>query len=336
MNNTRKRLVLSIIFLMSTCLISCNGNNEDEKSIVFTIGLIGDEILKVGDEGCELSEALVYYATMKNDYEQDFGEGFFDSQEETSKLKEKLSEIAVSRVVQIKIMNIIARDMGIELSAEEVLKVEQLSEEFFEGLAEDEILALKVELGTVTTMYTEYALANKLYDETIADIDYEISDDAARSVTVNRMIFDSEFVDYEVVLSAFESIGLGEDFIRVAAETENTTLTQSSFAMDDEDIDKAVKEAAFDLAVGECSSVIITETGYEIIECVDSINRDETEVNKQNMIEKMQNDKFNDIYVEYAKDLIEYRDDDLWRRSVDNLDDCVKTREFFRLYNEKF
>ena len=82
-----------------------------------------------------------------------------------------------------------------ELSEQEQGMVAEASAAYFSSLNDREKELMGVTQETITGLYAEYALANKVYQFIIRDINPEISDDEARTITVQHVLIKTYALD---------------------------------------------------------------------------------------------------------------------------------------------
>ena len=70
-------------------------------------------------------------------------------------------------------------------------KVVQAAQEYYSSLNDTEIEAMGATEEIVENLYREYAMADKVYQLIIQDINPEISDDEARKITVQQIFCNS-------------------------------------------------------------------------------------------------------------------------------------------------
>ena len=332
---------ISLLLAISLAFTGCG-----EKNIVLTTEFEKDELMRINDLSCYLPEMMLYLTTIQNQYEEVYGNEFWDKTAGDETLEDKIKENVLAKVAQIKVMQLMARDYGITLDEEETAAVNEAAESYFAGLNDKEIELTGATLETVISIYTEYALANKVYEYTIKDINPEISDDEARMVTVQHILIKTYANDADGNRVAYtdrartEAYELceelrqratdeeePEDFEMLAAEyneDENVTYTFGRGEMPE-----SFEEAAFSLDEGEISEVIETESGYHIIKCIKAIDVDETQENKEKIVRERQDSAFEETYDAYVATIKKNLNHELFD-SITLIDDpLVTTKDLF-------
>lgn len=341
-------IVLSVMLGMTGCKLKFNeyGNTK----IVLTTGFDKDEVFRIDKTSCRLPEAMIYLTNMKNQYEQAFGSQIWQASYEGETLEEDLKETVLARIARIKAMNLLAEKYEISLSDEERENAAKAARQYYESLTDKERALLSADEKLLSTMYSEYALAGKVYEYLIADINPEISDDEARTITVQHILIKTyslneagEYIPYseEAKKEAYDKIceaqkraEEGEDFAGLIAEYSEDS--NSSYSFGKGTMEAAFEAAAFNLGTDEISDIVETEHGYHIIKCISTFDRDETDRNKVKIVEQRRKEVFNEEYSGFVEGLTRSLNEKLWE-TVGFIDDAeVTTSSFFEIYQDVF
>jgi foldase protein PrsA len=350
----RKRLC-KIMALSVAVLFVCTGcalkkDDVTNTKVVLTTGLGKDEVFRIEGESCSLSEIMVYLTNTKNQYEDSFGEEIWNIDSGDESITDNVKENVLARVARIKSLNLMAEDYGITLDSEERQLASQAGEIYYNSLNDTEKSMLNVTRDDIVNMYSEYALAGKVYEYLIADINPEISDDEARTITVQHILIktyttneEGERVPYsenakrEAFLKAKEALQRardGEDFSQLISEYSEDTNDTYTFGKGT--MDEDFEEASFNLGTDEISDIVETDHGYHIIKCISTFNRSETDRNKVKIVEQRRKEVFNEEYSKFVEGLTKNLNEKLWE-SVGFIDDeNVKTDSFFSVYKDVF
>lgn len=319
--------------------------------LVFTTGFSRDEVFRVGSQVCTRPEIMVYLTNAQNLYESVYGSGVWGVSRDGASLEENLKENTLAKTAQIKAMYLLAQDKGVELNSGESKLVKRAAEEYFNSLGDGERELLGVEPAVIERMYTEYALADKVYRYIIQDINPEISDDEARTITVQHILFRTVTLDdggkrvelseeekHKLYLEACEvrrqAAEEQADFLELAGRySEDSTIT---YSFGKGQIDAAFEETAFSLETGEISQVIETEAGYHIIKCITTFDRAETDANKLVIVEERRREVFGEEYDAFVEPLVRQLNTKLWEEITLLKDDEVTTKSFFEVYEKYF
>lgn len=343
------RKILAVI-LMAVMLTGC-GLSENTK-IVLTTGFGSDEVFRIEDSSCSLSEVMVYLVNMQNEYESSLGSEIWNiSLDENVSMEDRLKEKALSSIAQIKTMVLLAEINEVTLDESEIELATLAGSEYYASLNEDEIVAMhNITEETIVNLYSDYALANKVYEYIIKDINPEISDDEARTITVEQILIKTYSLDesgqrvemsatdkaaaYSEAKNILEQIEDGASFETLMDEYSEADEATISFGKGEKNSD--YEEAAFNLGTDEVSDIVETEDGYYIIKCISTFNREETEANKVKIVEMRRTQVFSEHYDEFVSNISRDINTDLWESVTLPAGENINTDSFFDIYSKYF
>lgn len=343
----RKKILLAAVMAAVSVLLAACG--RDGTRVVFTAGPQEDEVFLINAEACKLPELMVLLTTTQNQYENVYGEEIWNASHEGVTLEENVKETVLARLAQIKTMYLLALEQGVELTEEETQRIDAAAEEYFASLNEEEIGLMGVTLDTVKKLYMEYTMADKVYGQIIQEINPEISDDEARTITVQHILIRTYYMDgeervpytetekqeaYAKALSVYEEAVGGQDFEGLAVKySEDDTITLS---FRKGQVEKEFEDAAFALETNGISQVVATSEGYQIIKCINTFNREETDANKILIVEERRREVFNQEYDAFVKTLVRQLNEGLWDSVALIKNSQVRTDNFFDVYTKYF
>ena len=336
---------------MLTVFSACTGGRDAETRVVLTTGFYSDEVFRIEDKSCRLPEVMVYLTTLQNQYEEVYGEGIWQASLDGISLEENVKEMVLAKIAQIKSLNLLAESMDIKLDEEELKKAGLAAGAYYASLNETEIELMGVTPELIEQLYTEYALAEKVYAHIIKDINPEISDDEARTITVQHILIKTyttdgrgERVDYSesaknaAYARAAEAYALAIDgdhtFEELIAEYSEDNVATYSFRKGE--MTSAFEKAAFNLGNNEISTIVEDEYGYHIIKCLNTFNREETDQNKLKIVEERKKEVFGEEYDAFVENLTRKLNDEVWEAVTFLHDENVTTKNFFDVYEEYF
>ena len=348
---SRQLAVLAMSIWLSGVSAGCGAPVDNNTKVVLTTGFAKDEIFRIEGISCRLPEIMVYLTNSQNQYESVYGPEIWKANAEGVTLEQNIKDTALARIAQIKTMNLLAKEHGVELSDQETEMAKEAAKAYFSSLNDTEKGQMGVTEEVIAGLYAEYALANKVYQFIIRDINPEISDDEARTITVQHILLRTSTVDgagnrvdyseerrQEAYRSAAEirrqAVQEEQDFVDLATRYSEDDVISCSFGKGE--MDAAFEEAAFALETGEVSQVVETEDGYEIIKCLSTFDREQTDISKQEIVEERRREVFGQEYDEFVDTLVRNLNTRLWEEITLIHDPEVTTTGFFEIYAEYF
>ncbi len=342
------RLIGALLLLLLLCSGCGMSKESGTTKVVLTTGFEKDEVFRIDKESCKLPEIMVYLTNTQNQYEEVYGEQIWATDLAGVTLEENVKDRVLARIAQIKSMNLLAKEQGVTLSAEDEKAVEEAAKKYYGSLNETEKQSLQASEELMIQLYREYALAEKVYYDIIKDINPEISDDEARTITVEQILIKTyslngkgECVPYtetakrEAYDRAKEVLGklaAGEEFDSLITEYNEDSKSKYSFGKGE--MDKAFEEAAFNLGKDEVSDIVETEKGYHIIKCLSTFDKAETDANKVKIVEQRKKEVFGQEYDDFVAGLNKNLNKQLWDSVTFLHDERIKTADFFAVYEE--
>lgn len=320
------------------------------RKVYFSTGLGDDEIFKINGTATTLEEAMLYLTCEKNLYENSYGSEIWKQNlSEGMTLMDYVKDTVKERLAQVSALNQLAKSRDITLSEKEKNKVAKAAEAFYNGLTEEEIEYMDVNLKSVTNAYTKYALAEKVYDELTGDVNPEVSDADAlvikvQSIYIKTYNLDSEGnrTDYtkeekkaakekmKELLSEVKTEGV--DFSEIANKYSDAEQIEYTFGKGE--MVEEFEQAAFALKQDQISRIISTDSGYYIIKCIEDYMIEETQANKERLIENAKDEAFKAIYKPYVESVSSEFNDRLWDSLGFEEKANVKTCNFYDIYNK--
>lgn len=344
---------IAVIVAACSCVLTTGcGKSDKPVKIVFTTGFADDEVFRIEDLVCTLKEAKAYLVNTQEGYEASFGKEIWGRETGSATVEGRLKDSVLAKIAQIKAMDILAADKGIVLDDKENKKAEEAAAEYYATLSEADIAAMDgITQEDIAGIYKDQALADKLYNEIIKDINPEISDDEARTITIEQILIKTysldangnkvEFSDSDKVAAKTKADSIyrqlssdGSNFEALMLEYNEADKSELSFGKRGEQPD--YESVAFNLGGGEVSSVFATSEGYAIIKCISKFNLEETEANKVKIVQERKREVFGETYDSFVAKLNKQLNEKLWNSVtvVDNPE--VTTKGLMEVYQKYF
>ena len=185
----------------------------------------------------------------------------------------------------------------------------------------------------------------------IRDVNPEISDDEARTITVQHIFLRTYTTDgtgarvayteelkrhvYDRACQIREMALAGDQsFLDLASRYSEDTNVTCSFGKGE--MEAAFEEAAFQLETDEISPVVETESGYHIIKCISTFDREQTDANKLVILEERRREAFGQEYDAFAETLNRSLNQELWQQVTLPDGNLTRNPDFFGIYEEFF
>lgn len=231
---------------------------------------------------------------------------------------------------ELKMMNLLAEEEGIELTSQEKEKLSELAGLYYASLTPEDLAYMGVEESDVYTMYEEYHRANKLVDELTRDVNLEISDSEAKIITVEEI----KVRDAQQAQQAYaQATAEGADFIAVARTFSDDSEIQKQVGRSERN--RAYEDVVFSLAAGEISPVIQDEDAYFIVRCISDYDEEATLDRKKQLALYRKNQAFRKIYDAFAAEHTVEIEGSIWEEVSFTSDDKSTATSFFTMYQEE-
>ncbi len=213
----RKRAALPVFVLVCALMLSGCG-----RRLVMTRGFEKDELLRIGNTNCLISEYNVFLLNLQKHCERTFGHEIW-STPQGQELRDAIEQRALSEASRLKVMLLLAVQDNIMLTDSEERLADEAQAEYYEGLLEEERDYLAIEEDTLRRLFEQYALAQKVYksvgtsfeeryDSFCTTLDYDLNEKVWDTVHLAEIPELSQTPGFsEVYAKYFGSSYLGED-----------------------------------------------------------------------------------------------------------------------------
>lgn len=343
--------VLMIALLATSILTGCGKGDTGQSDttstkVVLTTGFNEQEVFRISKISCSVPEIMVYLTNMQNQYENVYGPQIWDTSMDGVTLEEKVKETVIARIAQVKTMALLAEQYEVVLSEKENKKIEEAAKAYYDSLNTTEKEKMEVTEELIVSLYKEFALANAVYDRIIQDVNPEISDDEARTITVQQILLknyslgaDGKKVE-DTDSQKAEDLALMKEIEKKARDGEDFGLLAEKYSEDENmsysfgkgETEEAYETVAFNLDTDEISEIVETSYGYCLIKCVSTFDVKQTDANKEKIVKKRKKEAFNEVYNQFVSGLTRNLNDQLWEDISMLHDDEIHTADFFSNY----
>ena len=210
----------------------------------------------------------------------------------------------------------------------------RLAAKWFEKSAANDFAIAMYNLGNLYKngygVTQDYALAKKLYRSLTENIDEEVSDDEARVIRVQQIYV----TDADTAQLIKEKLANGDDFAAVASTYNKASEIETVVARDE--YPQEVENIAFNLDNGAISDMIEANGGYYFIKCLNKLEEQLTEDNKENIRQKRRMELFDHEYQDFIDQATFTMNDSLWDDIHLEETEEITTDSFFQIYDKCF
>lgn len=329
----RKIVTLCVaVALLAGSLTGCTiGNTE----FVWNTNSVGrNQVFSINGTKCTKEEARLYLCNYQNIYGYEYGlnlwEYDYSQMEGANSLEDYVKDVTLSELANVMCMEQMAKAHEITLTEEELEKIAQATDEYYDSLSKKEISYIGLDKSKLKAFYQKYAIAQKLYNTLTQGINEEVSDDEARVIRIHQIFVKSEATAQLVA----DKLANGEKFDALAsayneADSIEKNLSRGVYP-------KEVDTVAFRLDNGEVSGVIATQEGYYFIKCLDKFDEELTEANKENIVAKRRKEQFDDKFVEFVQTSQFELNERVWESIEVDTSGDITTNSFFDVYAKYF
>ena len=310
---------LSVITAATVILSGC--------SVAETLTPVGKEEKEYGK-----AETMVILSTERLRYEEVYTEELWSAavdQEGTTFEAVLLSQVH-DFMIELKIMSNMAGEQKIELSSREKDLIKEASSQYYEALGSSYAEQFELTQEDVSTLYTDYCMAEKLVEQLTESINLEVSDSEAKVIEVAQIEVLTAETAAEVLAKVTEE---GADFYTIAKDYSDSDeiKKQLTYGL----VGEEYEEAAFGLETGEISGIVADSGKYYVLKCINDYDEEATRIRKDEMIQEKKNEAFHTSYQMYKSEHPLTEDKEFW--SSLNLESCPLVEAyFFKIYEEVF
>ncbi len=342
--NGRFPKTLAFLLSLMMLLTGCGGGK-----VVLTNGFSADDIFLINGVEAKAPEVRIYLVNVRSQYSDMLGDEIWNSQS-LFQFEESIDDLALERLGKVKALCAMAKEKQIALSPEQEEKAAACAAAYEESLTQEDKQLLQADTAMLQKMYEQYALADEVYRQVVAQIDPEISDDDARRVQVKNILFKTyrtgedgsreEYSDSEkaaVKAKAEEvlwQLKEGGDFDQLQKQYNEDE--QDTYAIGRGEQDAAFEQAAFDLDRDQVSTVVETADGYRILKCTSTNDEQQTEANKQRLIQERKAAAFGEEYDAFTADADIVLYEKRWQALQEEDLSGTATNSFFTIYESFF
>lgn len=345
---TAALLALSLFFTLGLTACSSDGGGIGGSGFRLATALTENQLFRIGKEYCTKAEAMVFLTTQKNMYEASYGSEIWAVPLEGKTFEDYILQSLQDFLAKMKCMVLMAEDYQITVTEEENQKITHAAEEYMNRLNQEDITYMNLTQDDARKAFYDYYLANKVSDTLTEEVNVEISDNEARVIHIDQILFKTYSLDgsgnriemdeadkalkLEQAQQTLEKIQAGEDFMTLAeSKNEGNSI---SYTIKRGETPAAFEEAVFKLVDDEVSGIIETEYGYHIVRCTEDYDVEATEENKKELSDQQKTEAFAQLYDTFTADLVSQYNEEAWDSLSFQGQAVSDTADFFEIYEQ--
>lgn len=323
--------VCLLLFALATGITGCEkGTKDTEKPIeaMDRTEYMDEAVVTVDGTEIGYRETMLYLQAAKQEYESAYGDGIWQYvlDAEGTTLGEQVKNRTLEQVIYVKIVCAQAKKLGIELDSEEKSRVAERTEEYMEKAEYGTLALYGIARKDVERVYTDTALAQKVYDSVTLNVDTDISNAEVAQKHLQSLVLKNYHEDelgnrtpltmqgliatLDRFDSLYEEAKETKDFYSLAyANTEDKTFLD--IMVGEGDLPEELKDA-YRLETGEAMQ-IRTDNGYYLFYCVSGYDEDATITKKEELIALRQEEAFRKLYEEWKAGTEVVLNEEIWQ-----------------------
>lgn len=297
----RKFFAITISLILAVSSLTACDTKSDTPIIGGIVGLDDNQVFEVDELVCTVPEYKLVYMDTANKYKNDFGTKVKPTDKISSeKTLEDFINNQVKEEITVKYtLAAMAGKKGIVLSDDEKTEISSKADEYFMKLTGAEKEYTGATTQDVETLYTNYKLADKIYEQITAAAGEQISDEDARVIKIQYIRMNAGKTKESKIKSTFEEIkglvkGGYQQFSREAKQYSEDIQFEKIIKKNE--ATKDFEKQAFNLNKEDISKIIKDGENYYLVYCVNNYLKEETKANKEKLIKNAKDEYFNQQY----------------------------------------
>lgn len=303
-----KILALGVAAVLAVSMMSGCSIKSDTPIIGKIAGLDSNQVFKVGDLICTKPEYMLVLMDEANKYKSNFGSGvdWKSSIDEKTTLEEYILNKAKEDISVRYTLASMAKNNGVTITNEESKAIENAAKLYYQNITDAEANYTSASEDDVISLYTNYMLAEKVYNKITEGIEEKVSDEAARVIKIQYIRMSKLKMQESKIKSTLKKVtdlvnGGYQTFAREAKENSQDDLVE--LVLKKNEATRPFEIAAFELKSKEISNIINDGNDYYLVYCVDSYMKSESATNKAQLIKSKKDSEFNSKYKKYLKNV---------------------------------
>mgnify|MGYP000823831333 FL=1 len=191
MKRRKKRIVTILIIAAAVAAVLVFIKFFNGNGLYISTGMGKNVLAKVDGQKTYTMDAAVLMSDAKSQYEEMFGSSIWTQQIDGKTFEEYIKDQIRVKLIRVRCMNVMAKEKGVVLGREEKEGVKKASEEYYNALTNEQKSKYSITEDKLNQMFTEFALAQKLYNDQTSVMDIEVSADDSRVINIQYIVTDT-------------------------------------------------------------------------------------------------------------------------------------------------
>lgn len=299
---------LAAAVVAAVLAIGSSGCRVGDDEVTISRGMADDEVFLIDGKVCTLPVMKLLLLNNMNLHGESYGIDLLQNEDlkVQKKFEQYIKKTSMDEITRVYSMVALANAQGVTLTDEQKELAQWAGEDCFQSLTDEEVSYLSVTQEQVQDIYEKYALADKLYQVLVQDVNEEVSDDEARVMEIRQIYTTNEEQAREAVADLKEEM----EFSTVAAnynEADEIMLTLQRGMLPQE-----AEAVAFSMENGEISDLVETDQGYYIFYCDNKFDEEQTQIHKQDIVEQRKQEAFHTVYDPFVETISSKLNESVW------------------------
>ena len=330
MKKIRHRLAaVALAAFVAVCSSGCQVGDE---TLTISREMEEHELFQIAGITCDVPVIKLLLMTNMNLHGESYGITLLHNEDlkVQKKFEQYVKQITMDEICNIYCMVALANEKQITLTEEQSELAQWAGEDCFKSLSESEVAVLGITQEQVQELYTNYALAEKVYRTLVKDINEEVSDNEARIMKI-RQIYTANKEQAQQALAELEE---GVEFSSVAANYNEAD--EISVTLQRGMLPEAAETVVFSMEDGETSQLIETTQGYYIFYCDNKFDEAQTQLHKQDIVEQRKQEAYHAVYDPFLETVHSRLNESVWNEiSVREMEQYAYA-DFYNIYEKYF
>ena len=336
--NKKNIAALGMVCVMSITMFTGCKVSSDTPIIGKILGLSSDEIFEVDNLICSDDEYKMVFMNYINKYKNDFG-GKIDWNAKVDKettLKDFLMEKVKEDITVKYAMSAMAETERVKMDKDDMESINSAVDEYYQSLTDAEKEYIHSDIDVVAKVYSNYYLADKVYNKVTESVGEDVSEEDARVIKIQYIKMSIGNKTEAEITSEFRTLAKA-----VTANKKNFAQEAKQLSEDDS-IERIIKKneaktewekEAFNVKKDSISGIVKDGEACYLIYCVDNYMKEETSANKEEMIENEKKAAFQKEYDSFLKEVDYDFNTSEWEDIVPEDVEGTKSNNFLEIYN---